>query len=117
MPQADIQQTTQDNTIYHTYLDGYNELKTRLRNGTIYLTSGIQQELIQLINNLENYNNSIMRVEDNVIYNLKLNMISNFATFVCFVYKENSGGDIVFLEKCKIKITNDLNTDDNSYIK
>ena len=112
---SDIQQTTQDNTTYHTYLNRYNELQTGLRNGTIYLTTEIQQELIQLRNSLENYNKTIMRVEDNVIYNLKLNMISNFATFVCSVYRETTGGDTVYLGKGKIKITNDLNTDDNSY--
>ena len=112
---SDIQQTTQDNTTYHTYLNRYNELQTGLRNGTIYLTTEIQQELIQLRNSLENYNKTIMRVEDNVIYNLKLNMISNFATFVCSVYRETTGGDVVYLGKGKIKITNDLNTGDNSY--
>ena len=56
-----------------------------------------------------------MRIEDDAIYFLKLNMISNFATFVYSIYKEYSGGDIVYLGKVKIKITNDLNTDDNSY--
>ena len=106
---SSIEETTSRNTPYHTKLNRYNELSTGLKNGTIPLTSDYQTELNQLEYDLKQYEN-IMRVDGNQIVNLKLNMISNFATFVCYVKSGNT-----YLGKGSIKITNNLNTTDNSY--
>lgn len=104
-----IEETAQRNTTYHTKLNRYNELQTGLNNGTILLTTDTQQELTQLTYDLEQLN-SVMRVENNIIYNLQLNMITNFATFVCLVYDNNN-----YIGKGQIKIENDLNTSDSKY--
>lgn len=106
-----IQETTVKNNQYHTAANKYTELETGLRNGTIVLTAAIQQEFNNLKYTLEQYNNDIERVEDNIIYNLKLNRITNFATFICAVYNSNDE----YIGKGSIKIENDLNTGDNSY--
>lgn len=106
---SSIEETTSRNTPYHTKLNRYNELSTGLKNGTIPLTSDYQTKLNQLEYDLKQYEN-IMRVDGNQIVNLKLNMISNFATFVCYVKSGNT-----YLGKGSIKITNNLNTTDNSY--
>ena len=105
-----IEETIQTNLEYHTIENRYLEIENGLNNGTILLTAAIQQELEQLRYSLEQYN-SIMRVEGNTIYNLKLNMITNFATFVCAVYDNNND----YIGKGSLKIENDLNTNDNSY--
>lgn len=106
---SDIQTTITSNTQYHTTLNRYNELQTGLKNGTIPLTLTAQQELMQLKYTLEQYE-TIMRVEDNVIYNLKLNTISGFATFVCYV---SSNGN--YIGKGSIIIKNDLNDNQDAY--
>lgn len=106
---SDIQETITINTQYHTAVNDYNTLKEGLSAGTIPLTAANQQELVRLKNLVEQYDD-VMRVEDNVIYNLKLNKVYNFATFVCYV-KLNG----VYVGKGSIKITNNLNTSDNSY--
>lgn len=106
---SSLSETEQDNDTYHTALNRYNEIQSGLANGSILLTSILQAELTQLRNTLYQYKTK-MRIEDNVIYNLKLNMITNFATFVCMVYKNNT-----YIGKGKIKIENDWNTSDNSY--
>ena len=106
---SDIQTTITSNTQYHTTLNRYNELQTGLKNGTIPLTLTAQQELMQLKYTLEQYE-TIMRVEDNVIYNLKLNTISGFATFVCYV---SSNGN--YIGKGSITIKNDLNDNQDAY--
>lgn len=104
-----LQETTSINTAYHNTKSRFDEIQSGLADGSIVLTAALQQELNQLTYSLEQYK-TIMRIEDNQIINLKLNTITNFATFICAVYKNN-----VYIGKGKIKITNELNTQDNSY--
>lgn len=106
---SSIAETTTSNTAYYTARNRYNEILSGLADGTIILTAAIQTELAQLETTLYQYTTT-MRVEDNIIHNLKLNIITNFATFVCAVYKNGT-----YIGKGKIKIENDLNTSDNSY--
>ena len=104
-----LTETTSDNTAYNNAVAAYDELKTGLENGTILLTQESQEQLVSLANTISGYD-SIMRVEANNIYKVKLNTITNFSTYTCFVYRNN-----VFVGKASITITNDLAKNRNAY--
>lgn len=104
-----LTETTSDNTTYNNAVAAYNELKSGLENGTILLTQESQEQLVSLANIISGYD-SIMRVEANNIYKVKLNTITNFSTYTCFVYRNN-----VFVGKASITITNDLAKNRNAY--
>ena len=106
---SSIIETSSDNDEYHQAKDRYDEIQLKLANGTLPLTASLQTEIAELEAILYTYETK-MRVEGNTIYNLQLNNITNFSTYVCTVYKNN-----VYIGKGKIKIENDLNNSDNSY--
>ena len=104
-----LEETTTDNTTYNNAVAAYENLKASIEDGTTVLTADVQQQLATLAATIEEYN-SIMRIEKNNIYKLKLNTITNFSTYTCFVYRNNS-----FVGKSSITIVNDLNSNRNSY--
>lgn len=104
-----LEETTTDNTTYNNAVVVYENLKASIEDGTTVLTADVQQQLATLAATIEEYN-SIMRIEKNNIYKLKLNTITNFSTYTCFVYRNNA-----FVGKANITITNDLTSNRNSY--
>ena len=104
-----LEETETDNEEYNDAVAAYEELRTSLQDGTTVLTEAIQEQLATLAAKIKSYD-SIMRVEKNNIYKIKLNTITNFSTYTCFVYRNNA-----FVGKANITITNDLTSNRNSY--
>ena len=104
-----LNETTSENTIYNNAVAAYNTLKRGLENGTILLTQETQTELVSLANLIKNYE-SVMRIEKNNIYKIKLNTITNFCKYICYVYKNS-----ILVGKSSIVITNDLSKNRNAY--
>lgn len=104
-----LEETETDNEEYNDAVTAYEELRASLQDGTTVLTEAIQEQLATLAAKIKSYD-SVMRVEKNNIYKIKLNTITNFSTYTCFVYRNNA-----FVGKANITITNDLTSNRNSY--
>ena len=106
---TELAETSELNYYYHYKLDRYNYLAEGLMNGTVPYTKVNLRERDDLAYELKQYN-EIMRVEENHIYNLRLSMITNFATFVCSVYLNNT-----YIGRASLTLSNDLNESASNY--
>ena len=103
-----LEETTDLNTAYNALIAQRASLIADKTSGV--WTEAKETQLAELEVEIYNFENNVMRVEGNKIYNIQLGSIANFNKYTCCV---SSSGN--FLGKSNIIITNSWDKEDNNY--
>ena len=103
-----LAETTALNTAYETAVSERDALLAE-KSGGVW-TDAKEAQLVSKEATISYYDNNVMRIKGNKIYNVDLSGIANFSKYTCSV---SSSGN--FLGKDDIIITNSWDKEDNSY--
>ena len=98
-------ETTESNKEYNEAVAGLNDLKSRIKSEKAMAAAS--QSQIDKYNEIINKYNSIMRVENNKLYKVQINTITNFSTYKVSVYYKEK-----YIGTSSIILTNSLDIED-----
>ena len=100
-----LAETTESNKEYNEAVAGLNDLESKIKSEKAMAAAS--QPQIDKYNEIINKYNSIMRVENNKLYKVQINTITNFSTYKVSVYYKEK-----YIGTSSIILTNSLDTED-----